>query len=247
MKISLELLLACLAFFVSFNVTAIEPDWTTYNQLLKDYVKVGVTDDIPLNTVNYSEMHRDKRFKQVVKQLEFYDVSQLDNKNERLSFYINAYNIFALKMVIDHWEVKSIKNIGSFFSPVWKKPVGKLNGKMVSLHHVEHEVLRKMDDPRIHLAIVCASVSCPDLRNEAYAARQLDQQLDNQSLLFLQNTKKGLFIKGNTAHVSKIFGWFKKDFKKQGGVKSYINHCVPLADNIEIDADINYNWLVNKN
>lgn len=118
-----------------------------------------------------------------------FPVKNLSSREKKLAFYINSYNILALKMVVDHWPLKSIKDIGSLFRPVWGKVAGTISGKLVSLDDIENDIIRPMGEPRIHLAIVCASVSCPDLRTEPYTAKKLDSQLDEQVRLFLNNNK----------------------------------------------------------
>ncbi|MDH5258391.1 MAG: DUF547 domain-containing protein [Gammaproteobacteria bacterium] len=232
--------------FFSSLLKAEEPDWRDYNQLLEKYVEPGEINNVKLMTVDYAGLKNETKFKKVVSQIAVFDTNKLSNENERLSFYINAYNILAIKVVLDHWPVKSIKDIGNLFSPVWKRNAGVVNQKIVSLHEVEHEILRKMNEPKIHMAIVCASVSCPDLRAEAYTAAKLNSQLDEQTKKFLANNKKGLYFNGSTAYVSKIFDWFEDDFIQYGGVKSFIRHYYPnVLSTTEIDADISYDWQLN--
>lgn len=227
-------------------VKAEELNWNDYDQLLSKYVKQGKLNNVNLMTVDYMGIKTDKNYPRVIAQLASFDPSKLQTQQERLAFYINAYNVLAIKMVLDHWPVKSIKDAGGLFSSVWKEDVGKINGKTVTLNQVEHEILRKMGEPRIHMAIVCASVSCPDLRAEAYTAKKLDNQLNEQSKLFLMNHKKGLHIKGNTAYVSKIFDWFEDDFDKVGGVKSFMRqYNKNVTARMNIDADLNYDWQLN--
>jgi len=233
-------------FAFSLNTQAKEPDWTNYGKLLTQHVKEGKRHNVNMMTVDYVGIKNNPIYDQVVGQIRDFDTNQLSSNNEKLAFYINAYNILAIKVVLDHWPVKSIKDAGSLFSSVWKKDVGKINHKIVTLNEVEHKILRKLGEPRIHMAIVCASVSCPDLRNEPYTSEKLSQQLDDQTTLFLNNTGKGLQLKGNTAKVSKIFGWFEEDFEKSGGVADFIRiYRKDLPKNIKIDSNINYNWDLN--
>src|SRR5690606_6900214 len=117
---------------------------------------------------------------------------------------------------------------GSLLFPVWRKDVGQLHGKTVTLQQVEDDLIRSLNEPRIHMAIVCASVSCPDLRPEPYTAAQLEQQLEEQTRTFLHNDAKGVRINGNDVEVSKIFDWFEKDFADAGGVKAFIERYRPL-------------------
>jgi len=229
-------------------VQAKEPSWNDYGKLLSQHVKQGQRNGTELMAVDYVGIKNNPLYSQVLVQIERFDIKQLTNNEEKLAFYINAYNILAIKMVLDHWPVKSIKDAGSLFSSVWKKDVGKINHKIVTLSEIEHEVLRKLGEPRIHMAIVCASVSCPDLRPEPYTSRQLSAQLDDQSKLFLNNTGKGLRLKGNTAEVSKIFGWFEEDFEEVGGIEKFIKkYRKDLPNQIKIDSGIAYDWSLNKN
>ena len=230
---------------LAMPAVAAEPDWTPYAQLLEKHVRSGERDGVALNLVNYSALKNDPLWPQVVALVEQHPVAQLASPQEKLAFHINAYNIFALKMVLDHWPVDSIKDAGSLLRPVWKKPVGTLDGKTVTLQQVEDDFLRSMGEPRIHMAIVCASVSCPDLRNEPFRAATLETQLDDQAKLFLANKNKGLYLKEDRVHVSKIFSWFEDDFAVSGGVEKFLRRYQSLPEKSSIDADIDYNWQLN--
>ncbi len=225
-------------------VLAAEPSWDQYNQLLKKYISPAEHHGTKLNWVKYSQLKKDPDFSLVIKQLENFSPDNLTTKEEKLAFYINAYNILALKTIVDNWPVKSIKDVGSLFESVWKKDAGQIGGKTVTLNEVEHEILRPLGDPRIHMAIVCASVSCPDLRTEAYAANTLNEQLDDQTNRFLSNPAKGLKIDGNKVRISRIFNWFKEDFQP-GGVEVFIRQYKELPSDANIKANMPYDWTVN--
>jgi hypothetical protein len=127
---------------------------------------------------------------------------------------INLYNAATLKLIIDHYPVKSIKDIGSFFKGPWDQPVVRLFGNTITLNHLEHDILRKQySEPRIHMALVCAAKSCPRLRSEAYLAEKLDEQLKDQSRGFL-TSPPGLSIdrKKKAVYFSSIFKWYGDDF-----------------------------------
>ncbi|NOR81082.1 MAG: DUF547 domain-containing protein [Methyloprofundus sp.] len=227
------------------NVAAIEPDWKDYARVLSS-VKQGEKHGTSLALVDYAALKKSAQLDKVYQQVSTFSVANLSNREEMLAFYINTYNILALKMVVDHWPLASIKDVGSFFSPVWGKDAGTIGGKTVSLDDIENEIIRPMGEPRIHLAIVCASVSCPDLRNEPYTAATLNRQLDEQANAFLHNDKKGLYITQDEIVVSKIFKWFKQDFDKVGGVDMFIRGYRPdLPVSYLIDASIDYDWSVN--
>ena len=148
-------------------------------------------------------------------------------EKQKLAFWINAYNAFTIKAIIDHYPIeRSFTLIGIFYAPknsilqipgVWKKLKFNALGQEVTLDHIEHGILRKeFNEPRIHAAINCASISCPDLRSEAYVADRLEGQLSDASGLFVNNKFKGVYVdkKKNKVKVSKIFKWFGEDFYK---------------------------------
>ena len=226
---------------------AVPPSMDLYQKLLTQYVKTEKHQGTTLNWVNYTALKKDAGFTQLVQQFAEYSPEQLKDKKERLAFYINAYNILAMKTVVDNWPVKSIKDVGSFLRPVWKKDAGIIGGKPVSLDEIENDVLRPMGEPRIHMAIVCASISCPDLRAEPYTAEKLDEQLDDQAKKFLSNPQKGLVIEGKKAKTSKIFDWFSEDFDKAyGSVRQFISQYSDLPEDIQLKpGGLSYNWSVN--
>jgi hypothetical protein len=134
--------------------------------------------------------------------------------SERLAFLINLYNAATLKLVVDHYPVKRIKDIGSIFKGPWDQPVVRLLGQTITLNNLEHDIIRKAhDEPRIHMALVCAAKSCPTLRSEAYVADKLDVQLDDQSRRFLASPA-GLRIDrdGRAVYFTSIFKWYGQDF-----------------------------------
>jgi len=233
--------------FVS-NSFAKEPDWSAYASILSKYVQPGVKNGVELMVVDYQGIKADPLFQKTVDGIEAFNPRQLADKNERLAFYINAYNIYAIKMVADHLPLKSIKDIGSFFSPVWKKNIGRIVGKAISLDEIEHAILRSMGEPGIHMVIVCASVSCPDLRNEPYTAARIQEQLDDQTNAFLNNSGKGIKVKGNDLYISKIFDWFEEDFEASGGVKSFIlKYRKTLHPSVRVNFYLTYDWNLNSN
>lgn len=221
------------------------PDWSIYNELLADHVSTHQEAGITLNWVDYSAMGRDSRYAQLISQVRNFMTSQLASDAERLGFYINIYNIYAIKMVIDHWPLESIKDAGSFFKSVWKKPVGVLDGRMTTLHEIEHEILREMNEPRIHMAIVCASLSCPDLRTEAFTAENIDAELEQVTQDFLNNPAKGFRVDGDGIFISRIFDWFEEDFEASDGVTGFLARYVELPSERPGIKYLDYNWQLN--
>jgi hypothetical protein len=224
---------------------AANPQWSSYDSLLKRHISQKTKDGITLAWLDYPAIKADPDYEKTVQELQNYPIAQLDSNKAKLAFYINAYNIFAIKMVLDNWPVKSIKDIGSWFSPVWKKNVGKIDGKTVTLHEIEHNILRKMGEPRIHMAIVCASLSCPDLRQEPYREDGLFAQLDDQALQFFNNNSKGIEIWGKSIKSSKILDWFAEDFNDP---IAFIRKYRPdINTDSKIDGFLDYNWSLNGN
>ncbi len=143
------------------------------------------------------------------------------SREEKLAFWINAYNSFTIKAVIDNYPIK-----GSVFSlyprnsirhidGVWDKLQFQAVGRKVTLEEIEHEILRKQfNEPRIHFAIACASLGCPDLGSEAYKADKINKQLESAAIEFINNPQKGVSINpaDNNLKISKIFKWFGEDF-----------------------------------
>lgn len=151
---------------------------------------------------------------------------------QRLAFLINLYNAATLRLVLDHYPVKSIKKIGGLFSGPWDQPVVRLFGRTTTLGAVEHELLRvQFDEPRLHFAIVCAARGCPPLRSEAYVAERLEQQLDEQGKAFLGDAaKNSVDLKARTLHLSPIFKWFAGDFERgHGSVAKFIAPYFPAG------------------
>ena len=175
------------------------------------------------------------------------------SREERLAYWINAYNAFTVKLIIDHYPVKSIKDIGSklavpFVNSVWDAKFFSIGGVQMSLNQIEHSILRKQfDEPSIHFAIVCASISCPSLLNAAYTASDLENQLHQQTLAFIQDTTKN-HLSLNHLKLSYIFKWFKIDFTKHGSLKHFVAKYAdePIAPRAKVDF-LEYNWELNGN
>lgn len=220
--------------------------WQLLDDVLAQYVAPVQRQGVMLNAVDYKGLSQDPRYSQIIAQIANYPRESLASREEQLAFYINAYNVYAIKMVIDHYPVESIRDVGSLFSPVWGRTVGSIGGEEFSLDDIEHQVLRKLAEPRIHFAIVCASLSCPDLRGEAYTAEKLEQQLEAQTQRFLNNESKGLLLEGEQVRVSQIFEWFEEDFDVRGGREAFIRHYRELPARINLRANLPYNWDLNE-
>jgi hypothetical protein len=183
--------------------------------------------------VDYTGLKKDEEsLDSYLEELDRLDPSMLD-RDGQLAFWINAYNAFTLKLILDYYPgIGSIKEIPS--GKRWKARLWSVNGQMYSLDDIEHKILRVMDEPRIHFSIVCASYSCPDLMGEAYVPERIDEQLDRAAREFLANSEKGLHVAeeegliwgtNHVLYLSKIFDWFGEDFEEVSG--SVVDFVVP--------------------
>lgn len=142
-------------------------------------------------------------------------------RQQRMAFWINAYNAFTLRAIVDHYPIRSgwltrqPRNSIRQIEGVWTDITWQAAGRAVTLDDIEHRILRpEFMDARVHFAINCASVSCPPLAAEAYRARTLDDQLDEAARSYLARAE-GLQIEGDTLRVSSIFKWYGDDFVEQ--------------------------------
>lgn len=228
---------------------------SAYGRLLAKHVRPGQVGGIRLNLVDYQAVARDPDYREALGEMARANPKELSSKEERFAFWVNAYNLLAIKTVLDRYPISSIKDGGNFLFPIWKKNVGTVAGKDYSLDDIEHGVLRaRFEEPRVHFAVVCASLSCPDLRAEPYEGIRLDEQLGDQARSFLENRTKGL-VPGDdrkTAAVSSIFKWFGEDFDRGGGVAQFIREHVDEDTKREISgltdggiSYLDYDWSLN--
>lgn len=133
---------------------------------------------------------------------------------QQVAYLINLYNAATLALIVKHYPVDSIKDIGGWFRKPWSINFVQLFGRSVDLDHIEHDLLRpNYSEPRIHFALVCAAISCPPLRDEAYQAQHLEAQFEAQGKrFFAQAEKNNVAVAKGQVNVSPIFDWFKADF-----------------------------------
>ena len=186
-------------------------DHSPFNELLKKHVVKGMVD--------YEAFAQAGAFKDYLQSLEHADVARLGDR-ERLAFWINAYNAYTIALINKYEERGSIKNIaeGIGFERAkgpWKQPVVQAGGKTYTLDEVENDIVRKQfREPRIHFALVCAAMSCPPLRSEAYTGAKLDAQLDSQARTFILDESRGsrVDVAKAVVHASRVFDWYRDDF-----------------------------------
>lgn len=223
------------------------PSHALYDALLKKHVS-------PEGKVNYKGFIKDSvLFNQYLNQISrSAPNTETWSKNEQMAYWINAYNAFTIKLVINYYPVSSIKDIGSkvqipFVNTPWDIKFIRIGKAKMDLNNIEHGKLRKdFDDPRIHMVLVCASKSCPILLNEAYTADKLNAQLNKQSSAYLADPFRNK-ITADEAQLSMIFKWYSMDFnKKNASVRSFVNdHSkVQLSPKASISY-LEYDWGLN--
>ncbi len=216
--------------------SAVNVDHGQWNSLLKKYVN-------DKGFVDY------KGFKTDESQLDSYltmlskmEPTEKWSVQELLAYYINLYNAATIKLILNNYPTKSIKDIKG----AWTKGFVKIGDKNISLGGIENGILRKMDEPRIHFAINCASFSCPKLMNEAFTAAKINEQLDAATKEFINSDKND--ISANNPKLSKIFEFYTGDFKVDGkkNLIGYINKYSKTKINPNTNYTFKeYDWSLN--
>jgi hypothetical protein len=206
----LSLFIAC-AGIVQAQSSKISKGTDLWDAILKANVTPG-------GVVDYKGIAENKDFKKAIELLASEAPTDKWEKNAAKAHWINLYNAFTVKLIVDNMPIASIKDIDE----PWKKPFIANGDATYSLDQIEHEILRKnFTDPRIHFALNCASFSCPVLHNAAFRADGLDEKLTLLTQNFLNDINRNQ-ISGPLANVSQIFEWYATDFDAEGGVRAFI-------------------------
>lgn len=202
---------------------AAELDLRAWNSLLGEAVTDGY--------VAYNRWQNNPRFDALVEQIGNTETAEM-TRQQQLVFYINAYNILAARGILDGSSPGSLLGRYVYF----KRDKYLVAGERISLHALEHELIRPLQEPRIHFAIVCASQSCPILQSEAYTLERLDQQLETAVMDFINDPQRNQFnVASGRAELSSIFKWFEEDFvEAAGSLQAYL---APLVENEQV-ADL---------
>ena len=218
----LSLIPACVALASAAPAAALDTE--LYARLLAEHTYA--VSDTAGTRVDYASLKRSSAWRRLVASLADVHPSRTGRD---MAFWINAYNVLAIDLVVQDYPVDSIRDIGSIFQAAWDHEAGSIGGTPHTLGEIEHEILRPLGDPRIHAAIVCASTSCPSLHREPYTQESLDAQLDKAVRSFLENTEKGLHIDPERKRVklSRIFDWFADDFGGSAAVTDFAARYSP--------------------
>lgn len=208
-----------------------------WNDLLATYVNQE-------GMVDYEGFHKDKlKLDEYLDHLSSNAPKEAWTENEKLAYWINAYNAFTISLILQHYPVKSIMDI----EKAWDIKFIDMGDKTYSLNDIEHEIIRKeFDEPRIHFVLVCAAMSCPVLLNEAYLAETLVAQLQKQGEVFINDPFRNK-VSEKKVQLSQLFNWYKDDFTKQGSLVDFLNGFTSTT--IDKKASVGflaYDWGLNK-
>ena len=230
-----------------------------WNELLQTYV----VDQGPASRVKYAPLkQRDAaRLDTYLQSLSAVKRADFDtwSKAQKLAFLINAYNAFTVKLIIDHYPVESIKDIGNVFRSSWKIKFFILFGEQTYLDYIEHSLIRgdkNYVEPRIHFALVCASVGCPKLQSRAFTAEALEVMLESATKAFLSDVSRNRYdASRKQLQLSSIFKWYGEDFaEKYGSVQQFVAPYLTeeqgeqqaiVADKVDIKY-LDYDWNLNE-
>jgi hypothetical protein len=264
-KIIFLMLLSMFGFMACFKANGETQlfDYSDYQQFLEKYVvEEKIIEGIKLNVVDYESIYEnrnnpDSLYRKILRQLELFDLNTIETLEGKIAFWINAYNIGAVKIIIDHYPVDSIRSSKiDWLKNPWDDEILEIGKTKYSLGQIEHEILiGKYREPLIHYAIVCASVSCPDIIPQAYTGDRLQKQLEKQAKNFLQSLSKGLRVikDRGVVYFSKIFSFDKKSFPK--GAKDALAVITPFIEDADVREYLqkkdyrikylDYNWGLN--
>jgi hypothetical protein len=204
-------------------------DHSAFNALLQQHVRNGFVD--------YDAFANAPSFTTYLRTLATTDPARLP-RPEQLAFWINAYNAYTIAQINAHGERQSIKNINKAFGFLktggpWREKMATVGNTTYTLDEIEHERIRPVfNEPRVHFALVCAAIGCPPLRNEAYTAARLDEQLDDQARQFLLRSpaKNRVDVAGRRVYLSRIFDWYGSDFAPdRAGLLQWLSRYWPAG------------------
>ncbi|WP_426431437.1 DUF547 domain-containing protein [Winogradskyella sp. HB-48] len=231
----MKTLIYIVCFGWTFFVLAQNSDHQLWTELLNSHVSKS-------GDVDYEAFKKDSiKLNNYISYLSVNSPSESSSKEEQLAFWINTYNALTIDLIIRNYPIESIKEL----KDPWNQRLWKFGDTWLNLNDIEHNILRKMNEPRIHFAIVCASESCPKLQNTAFRAKNIDEQLTKATKEFLADTTKNI-ITENELKLSKIFKWFKKDFEQDGSLIEFLNHYTDITISDKAKKSYkDYSWDLN--
>ncbi|GAB4240033.1 MAG: hypothetical protein OHK005_01870 [Candidatus Methylacidiphilales bacterium] len=220
-----------------------EPWEADYAALLRTY---AMAEGVRYEAWHSHQADRDK-LAEITRQIAANGPS-VPTRDGQLAYYLNAYNIWMLSLVLQAYPIDSVRDIAPLFGVFTGRRIEVANERM-SLNHLEKQIIiARFKEPRIHFALNCASASCPPLLAEPFTSTRLEKQLQTVTRNFLQNPGPHSYSLGpeNRVRVSKIFDWYRRDFEPPG-IIPFINfqRSDPLPDNLRISF-LDYDWSLNR-
>jgi len=220
---------------------SVQSQTSTFNSLLQKYVTSN-------GVVNYQGLKSSEaKLDQYLSYLKTTTPSSSWSKNKQKAFWMNAYNAYTIKLILDNYPIKSIMKIKQKGKSAWDIPFAEVGGKTYTLNYIEHKILRaKLFDPRIHVGVNCASGSCPKLHNKAFTETNVNYELEKLMKIFVNDKTRNKIDASNKIALSEIFNWYKVDFVKKGSLIDYLNKYSNTK--IEPKARISYltyDWNLN--
>ncbi|MFV0248307.1 MAG: DUF547 domain-containing protein [Tenacibaculum sp.] len=211
-----------------------------FNSLLQKHVDTN-------GNVNYKALKNDEsKLQSYLDELAQISPDKKWSNNKAKAFWINAYNAYTLKLMIENYPLKSIKQIRKKGKDAWSINFAKIGGKNYTLNQIEHKILRKKyKDPKIHVGVNCASKSCPQLSNIAFTETNYESETNRLMKKFINDPTKNK-ISENKIKISQIFNWFKGDFTHKGSLIDFINNYsdIEISPKAKLSY-LEYDWSLN--
>ena len=223
-----------------FTLSQVNAQTSIFNSLLQKHVtKSGIVD--------YKSLKKEEaKLDSYISYLEKTTPASSWSTNKQKAFWMNAYNAYTIKIILDNYPLKSITDIKQKGKTAWKTPFAKVGGKTYTLDDIEHTILRKnLFDPRIHVGVNCASGSCPKLGNMAFTEENVDATLEKLIKDFVNDPTRNK-ISAKKIQISSIFNWFKEDFTKKGSIIDFLNKYseTKISPKAKISY-LKYDWTLN--
>ncbi|MEL6464760.1 MAG: DUF547 domain-containing protein [Pseudomonadota bacterium] len=228
------------------------PDYAPYDAFLARYHHMT---DAGMTRLRYAQVSDSDKatLDRFLTQMQRVDPAQLD-RNQQLAYWINLYNAQTIRLILTHYPVDSIRDIGDGLLGLgpWADADLRVNGAALSLNDIEHGIVRPVfADARIHYALNCAATGCPNLAATAWRADTLEARLDAAEHAYIHDPRGVSIADDGTVTISKIFGWFREDFGgTEAAVLAYLKgHADPalraaLEARNQIDSYA-YDWSLN--
>jgi hypothetical protein len=221
--------------FFAAQIALAQPDYSGYDRLLRRHVSKS-------GAVNYNLLKTNKAgLDSVVRAFQAAPPQKSWSSNQQLAYWLNTYNVFTLKLIVDNYPTTSIMNLDG--GKTWDVKRIDIGGKKYSLNDIENTIIRpQFKDARIHFALNCAAKSCPPLHNEAFTAKNVQDLLEKRTRAFVRSSAMSLSQK--EVKISKIFEWYSTDF---GDLVAFLNRYASVK--INPDAKIQYqeyDWKLNQ-